>query len=35
MPTLVDGTAGEAFPELMEHKEAVLAEQSQLVRAKG
>ena len=35
MPTLVDGTAGEAFPELMEHKEAVLAEQSQPVRAKG
>jgi hypothetical protein len=35
MPTLVDGNAGEAFPELMEHKEAVLAEQSQPVRAKG
>ena len=35
MPTLVDGTAGEAFPELMEHKEAVLAEQSQPVRAKA
>ena len=34
MPTLVDGTAGEAFPELMEHKEAVLAEQSQPVRAR-
>ena len=34
MPTLVDGNAGEAFPELMEHKEAILAEQSQLVRAK-
>jgi isopenicillin N synthase-like dioxygenase len=33
MPTLVDGTAGEAFPELMEHKEAVLAEQSQPARA--
>ena len=35
MPTLVDGTAGEAFPELMEHKEAVLAEQSQPARAKA
>jgi isopenicillin N synthase-like dioxygenase len=33
MPTLVDGTAGAAFPELMEHKEAVLAEQSQPARA--
>lgn len=35
MPTLVDGNAGEAFPELMEHKEAVLAEHSQPVRAQG
>ena len=26
MPTLVDGLVGEAFPELMEHKEAVLTE---------
>ena len=34
MPTLVDGNAGEAFPELMEHKEAILAEQPQLVGAK-
>ncbi|WP_162917115.1 2OG-Fe(II) oxygenase family protein [Dongia deserti] len=32
MPTLLDGTAGEAFPELMEHKEAVLSEASQPVR---
>jgi hypothetical protein len=35
MPTLVDGNAGEAFPELMEHREAVLAEVSQPVRIKG
>ena len=35
MPTLEDGTAGEAFPELMEHKEAVLAGQSQPARAKA
>ena len=35
MPTLEDGTAGEAFPELMEHKEAVLSGQSQPVRAKA
>jgi hypothetical protein len=35
MPTLTDGNAGDAFPELMEHKEAVLAETSQPVRAKG
>ena len=35
MPTLEDGTAGEAFPELMEHKEAVLSEQSKPVRAKA
>jgi isopenicillin N synthase-like dioxygenase len=35
MPTLVDGDAGEAFPELMEHREAVLAGQSQPVRAKA
>lgn len=34
MPTLVDGNAGEAFPELMEHKEAILAEQSQPIRVK-
>ena len=34
MPTLVDGNAGEAFPELMEHREAVLAEVSQPVRIK-
>jgi len=34
MPTLADGNAGEAFPELMEHKEAVLAAQSQPVRAR-
>jgi len=34
MPTLVDGNAGEAFPELMEHKEAILAEQSQPVGAR-
>lgn len=27
MPTLVDGDAGEAFPDLMEHKDAVLSEQ--------
>lgn len=33
MPTLIDGNAGEAFPELMEHKEAILAEQSQPVAA--
>jgi hypothetical protein len=33
MPTLADGNAGEAFPELMEHKEAVLAEQSKPARA--
>jgi isopenicillin N synthase-like dioxygenase len=35
MPTLVDGTAGEAFPELMEHRESVLAGQSEPVRAKA
>jgi isopenicillin N synthase-like dioxygenase len=35
MPTLVDGNAGDAFPELMEHKEAVLAELLRSVRAKG
>jgi len=34
MPTLVDGNAGDAFPELMEHKEAILAEESPLARAK-
>lgn len=34
MPTLVDGNAGEAFPELMEHKEAVLSEVSQSVGAR-
>ncbi len=34
MPTLVDGNAGDAFPELMEHKEAILAEQSQPARAR-
>ena len=28
MPTLVDGNAGEAFREPMEHKEAILAEES-------
>jgi len=30
----VDGNAGEAFPELMEHKEAILTEQSQLATAR-
>jgi isopenicillin N synthase-like dioxygenase len=34
MPTLADGNAGEAFPELMEHKEAVLAEQPQPASAR-
>ena len=34
MPTLVDGNIGQAFPELMEHKEAVLSQQLQLVGAK-
>lgn len=34
MPTLVDGTAGEAFPELMEHRETILAERPQLAGAK-
>lgn len=31
MPTLVDGDSGEAFPELMDHKEAVLAHKPQSV----
>lgn len=35
MPTLEDGNAGEAFPELMEHKESVLGGQAQPVRAKA
>lgn len=35
MPTLVDGTAGEAFPELMEHKEQVLAQETQPAKARG
>ena len=34
MPTLVDGNAGEAFPELMEHKEAVLAEELPPIEAR-
>jgi len=34
MPTLVDGNAGEAFPELMEHKEAILAEKLRPVGAR-
>ena len=34
MPTLVDGNAGEAFPELMEHKEAVLAQEPEPVRVR-
>lgn len=34
MPTLVAGDAGDAFPELMEHKEAVLAEVSQSIGAR-
>jgi isopenicillin N synthase-like dioxygenase len=34
MPTLVDGNAGDAFPELMEHKEAILAKESQPVGAR-
>jgi isopenicillin N synthase-like dioxygenase len=34
MPTLSDGNAGEAFPELMQHKEAVLADLVQAVRAR-
>lgn len=29
MPTLVDGNAGEAFPELMQHRDAVLAQIAQ------
>jgi isopenicillin N synthase-like dioxygenase len=33
MPTLADGNAGEAFPELMERKEAVLAELTRAIRA--
>ena len=33
MPTLADGSAGEAFPELMEHKEAILSEQAKPARA--
>lgn len=34
MPTLADGNAGEAFPELMEHKEEVLSQQSEPARAR-
>lgn len=34
MPTLVAGDSGVAFPELMEHKEAILAEESQPLGAR-
>lgn len=34
MPTLADGNAGEAFPELMEHKDEVLSQQSEPARAR-
>ena len=35
MPTLVDGDEGEAFPELMEHKEEVLAQAERTHRPAG
>lgn len=35
MPTLTDGQQGEAFPELMQHKEEILAGETQPVRARG